>query len=223
MAGPLALEAVVNRDDDPAAAIHRFQEQVRRAPAAIGRHAAAVLLLRPEPEPLGPPVLRLVTCSSSRAVEAAVLTVAKEADVTVCCAESRPKCEGLGIAGRLAGAGVAVELFSDAGISACVPGADAVLVGADVVGPDFFINKVGTAALCALANAVGVPVYGLAGREKLRGGSDVSRLVFVEGPPGELVESPPAGVVVRNPYFERIPLSLLSLLITDAGSRGPSV
>jgi translation initiation factor 2B subunit (eIF-2B alpha/beta/delta family) len=222
MAGLLTLEAVVRDASDPAAAIDRFQRQIRRAPSAIARHAATVLLLRPEPPPPGRPVLRLVTCSSSRAVEAALLAVARDADVTVACAESRPKREGVEIAGRLAGAGIGVELFSDAGLSASVPGSDAVLVGADAVGPDFFINKVGTAALCALANAVGVPVYALAGREKLLSRADVARLVIIEGPPAELIDdAPPSGVIVRNPYFERIPLSLLSLLITDAGPRDP--
>jgi translation initiation factor 2B subunit (eIF-2B alpha/beta/delta family) len=220
MAGLLALESVVRASTEPVASIRRLQEQVRRAPSAIARHAAAVLLLRPEPQPPGRPALRLVTCSSSRAVEAAVLVVAKAADVTVCCGESLPKREGVEIAGRLAGAGVAVELFSDAGLSSAVSGADALLVGADAVGPDFFINKVGTAALCALANATGVPAYGLAGREKLLSGSNAGRLAFVEGPPAQLIHRPPPGVAVRNPYFERIPLSFLSLLITDAGSQG---
>jgi translation initiation factor 2B subunit (eIF-2B alpha/beta/delta family) len=217
MAGLLTLEALVQGSSDQAPAIRRFQEQIRRAPSAIARHAAAVLRLVPDPQPVGRPALRLVTCSSSRAVEVTLLAVARDVAVTVCCAESRPKREGLEMAARLAGEGLAVEVFSDAGISASVQGSDAVLVGADAVCPDFFVNKVGTGALCALASALGVPVYALAGREKVLSASDAARLVLVEGSPGLLIESPPAGVVVRNPYFERVPLSLLSLVITDGG------
>jgi len=40
-----------------------------------------------------------------------------------------------------------------------------VLVGADAVGDEWFVNKVGTAAICALAIQSGVPVYVLAGRD----------------------------------------------------------
>jgi translation initiation factor 2B subunit (eIF-2B alpha/beta/delta family) len=217
MAGLLGLEAIA-RGPDPASAIARFQEQVRRAPAAIARHASQILLLDSGPSN-DRRQIRLVTCSSSRAVESTLIEVARGAALTVCCAESRPKCEGVALAGRLASVGLVVQLFSDAGISSAVSGSDGVLVGADAVGPEFFINKVGTGALCALASSQGVPVYVLAGREKLLNALDVARLELAEGHPDEVSEQPPAGVSVRNPYFERVPLNLATIVITDAGIR----
>jgi translation initiation factor 2B subunit (eIF-2B alpha/beta/delta family) len=219
MAGLLALEAVVREASDPAASIARFQHQVRRAPAAIARHAADVLLLAAGRPSDRRPALRLVTCSSSRAVEAVFEAVGRDATLTVCCAESRPKQEGVDLAGRLAAGGLRVALFSDAGISAAVPGSDGVLVGADAVGPDFFINKVGTAAICALASSQGVPVYVVASREKFLSAADAARLSLVEGAPGLILQSAPVGVAVRNPYFERIPLGLVSLIVSDSGVR----
>jgi translation initiation factor 2B subunit (eIF-2B alpha/beta/delta family) len=219
MAGLFTLEALARTAPDPASSIRRFQEQVRRAPAAIARQAAPLLLLGPDTASFGRPALRLVTCSSSRAVESTLLAVAHGADLTVCCAESRPKREGIDLAGRLAASGVAVQLFSDAGISAVVQGSDGILSGADAVGPEFFLNKVGTAAICALASSHGVPVYVVAGREKLLSGADMGRLVIVEGPSEQLIEAPPPGVVVRNPYFERISLGLVTLIVTDADVR----
>ena len=42
MAGLVTLERLVSATPDSAQAIRRFQEQVRRAPSAIARHAAAL-------------------------------------------------------------------------------------------------------------------------------------------------------------------------------------
>jgi len=163
--------------------------------------------------------MRLITCSSSRAVESTLLAVTRGANLTVCCAESRPKREGIGLAARLAAAGVDVQLFSDAGISSGVPGSDGILVGADAIGPEVFMNKVGTAAICALASSEGVPVYVLAGREKLLSGADIDRLAIVSGPPAQVLDPLPPGFRVVNPYFERISLRLATLIVTDAGVR----
>ena len=87
MAGLLTLESVA-RMPDPATAIRQFQEQVRRAPSAIARLASQVLLLGSEAA-AGHRAVRLITCSSSRAVESTLLAVARSADLTVCCAESQ--------------------------------------------------------------------------------------------------------------------------------------
>ena len=217
MAGLLTLEAAA-RMPDPSAAIRQFQEQVRRAPSAIARLASQVLLLGSETS-RGRRTVRLITCSSSRAVESTLLTVARRTDLTVCCAESRPRREGIGLATRLAASGVNVQLFSDAGISSAVPGSDGILVGADAIGPEFFVNKVGTAAICALASSEGIAVYVLAGREKLLSGPDIDRLEIVSGPPAQVVDPLPSDFRVLNPYFERIPLALTTLLVTDAGVR----
>ena len=80
------------------------------------------------------------------------MLLAEHADVTVCCAESRPRCEGAALA-------VASPTRGSRRASSPMPGsrqpslaADALLIGADAVGPDAFVNKVGSAALCALAN-----------------------------------------------------------------------
>ena len=219
MAGLLTLERLVGATPDPSPAIRRFQEQVRRAPSAIARHAAALLLLVPRPEPAGRRALRLVTCSRSRAVEATVVAAAREADVTISCAESRPAREGLELARDLADAGIAVELFSDAAISAAVPGSDALLVGADAVGPAFFVNKAGTGALSALAHVLGIPVYVLASREKVLNDEDAARLVLVDVPSDSFAVDLPSRILQKNPYFERVPLNLADVLVTDAGPK----
>ncbi len=137
--------------------------------------------------------------------------------MTLCCAESRPKLEGRDLARRLAADGIAVELFTDAAITLALDAADAVLVGADAVTPEFLINKVGTAGLCAMASVRGVPVYALAGREKALSATEAARLQHPDAAASEVWNAPPAGVRVRNAYFERVPVSLVAMIVSDAG------
>ena len=219
MAGLLTMRRIVREADSPAAALMRLVEQLRRAPAAIARQAAEVLRLGLTPGLAGRPALTVVTCSASAAVEETLRVLGATADVTVCCAESQPRGEGAMLARRLAVAGIAVQLFSDAGASAAVPGSDALIIGADAIGPDAVVNKVGSAALCALSSVTGVPVYALAGREKLLEATEFGELRFLE-PPSDLraEESGPSGLRLRNPIFETIPRHLISVVITDAGS-----
>src|SRR6185436_13393763 len=180
-------------------------ERLARAPAVVARLTADLVLLgRRENN------VRVATCSRSALVEAALVDLARRTQIVVCCAEGRPALEGRALAAALARKDIAVELFSDAGLSSAVGRAEALLVGADAISGTHFINKVGTAALCALAAQAGVPVYVLAGREKI-----VTRQIFEElalkvGDPAELWEAPPTGVGVVNPYFERIPTESLS-------------
>jgi translation initiation factor 2B subunit (eIF-2B alpha/beta/delta family) len=73
--------------------------------------------------------------------------------------------------------------------------------------------------LCTTASLRGVPVYALAGGEKVLPAADAARLQDADAPPGEVWPDPPERVQVRNPYFERIPASVISMLVTDTGAR----
>jgi methylthioribose-1-phosphate isomerase len=210
MAGFRTLAARVRKAHDAAAAIEEFSQQIARAPAAIARNTVSMLMLRDRRGPL-----RLVTCSASQTVEIAIRAAAGRSEVVVCCAEGRPQMEGRDLARRLAVAGQ-VEVFTDAAIGLALDPAEALIVGADAVGPDSFINKVGTAALCALAQWKRVPVYVLAGREKLLDADELGRLEPGGGEPAEVWPDAPAGALVRNPYFESVPLALVSAVVTDA-------
>jgi translation initiation factor 2B subunit (eIF-2B alpha/beta/delta family) len=57
-------------------------------------------------------------------------------------------------------------------------------------------------------------------RDKFIGRGVAARLVSREGAAADIWEAPPAGVTVRNPYFERTPLDLVTAVITDAGVLG---
>jgi hypothetical protein len=195
--------------------LEAFAHQVRGAPGRIVRTALPLLQLRP-PEREGRP-LHLVTWSRSAVVEAILLALAKAGPLRVSCAESRPALEGRGLAVSLAEAGAETALYADGALSAAVPSADAVLTGADAVSGAVFVNKAGTAALLAYAQACGIPAYVACGREKLVSAATLEAMPLVEGPPAGVWPDPPDGLVVRNPYFERIPAHLVSAWLTDAG------
>ena len=208
-----ALIALASRDDR--ARFTQFVRRVERAPQALARFAAAAF---DTGAPLSP--RRIVTISSSRSVVTVLEALRKQGPVEIACSESRPALEGRGLASSLAALGVAVTYFSDAALGAALAGAEAVLVGADAVMPRGFLNKVGTRMLAAAAASAGVPVYVAATRDKFVSAAIADRLTIREGSPGEIWDAPPAGVTVRNPYFELTPLDAVTAIISDVGVLG---
>ena len=165
----------------------------------------------------------LVTHSSSGTVAAVIeALVAADGTLRVRCAEGRPVYEGRALAARLAAAGVAVELFTDAAVGVALETSGVLLLGADTVSADWAVNKVGSAALAALAGAEGVPVVVIATRDKFVPPQVAARLRLGAGPTAEVWESPPPGVTVRNPYFERVPLPAIHVVLTDDGPLSPA-
>ena len=208
----------------------RFTERVARSPAALARFAAECFAPadpragRPEPrrgavEPGAGP-LRLVTISFSRSVAIVIDAVRRARPIRVSCSESRPALEGRRLAAQLASAGVPVTCFGDAAIGHALAAADAVVFGADAVGPEWFLNKSGTRMLAAAAAQQGVPVYVAATRDKFVSHAVGARLVVGEGAAPEVWDGPPPGVEVRNPYFESTPLDLVTGIISDVGVLG---
>ncbi len=208
--------AVALADPADPAPLDRFMERARRAPAAIARYARHVLA----PVSGISPRLHLTTCSASGTVTVCLLDLAERYRLTVACAEGRPRYEGHAMARALAASGVAVELHTDAGVASALPRTSALVVGADAVGPASFVNKCGTGQLAAASAHRGVPVYVLAGQDKLASSPLDRRLGLRDGPGAEVWEKAPPGVRALNPYFERIPLELAVAVITDVGVLG---
>lgn len=195
--------------DDPAP-LERLYRRAARAPDAIARSAA---------ELLGHPdgARRVITCSRSAVVEACVIALHRRNRVAVRCAESRPACEGRALAAALAERGIDVEVVSDAAVAADLGPGDVVLVGADAVAAEWFINKSGTGALCAAALLAGTAAYVVAGRDKLVSAALAGVLTLREDDPAAIWPDPPARVSVRNPLFERVPLDRIAGVLSDAG------
>jgi translation initiation factor 2B subunit (eIF-2B alpha/beta/delta family) len=209
-----ALEALADGEGER---LDAFAQRVARGAEAVSRFGAEHFLIDSD----GP--LRLVTISFSRSVVVLVEALAARRHVEVSCSESRPALEGRRMALRLASSGISVTCFSDAAIGQALGSATAVLVGADAVTPEWFLNKSGTRMLASAASQQGVPFYVVATRDKFVGRAVGARLTIRQGDPAEIWTAPPSGVAIRNPYFEPTPLELVNSLITDAGVIGAAV
>lgn len=197
-------------------AISYLEIYQKNAQAALDLIAGRVLSLLE-------PGCRVFTLSGSETV-ARALEKAHEAGVLqdVVVAESRPMNEGTQLARRLGTVGIGVSLIVDAAIGLFVPECDIVMVGADAVGSDMLVNKIGTRCALRTAREAGRVRYALTAESKLV----PSGWPFPdsEGDPREVVVEKWANVTPRNPYFEAVPLSDLTGVVTETGVySGPSL
>jgi translation initiation factor 2B subunit (eIF-2B alpha/beta/delta family) len=166
------------------------------------------------------PSLRIVTCSMSGSVLRVITALGARQAVRVSCSEGRPAFEGRRLASALAGARIPVTFFTDAALGTSLGDADMLLVGADAVGSSAWINKAGTRLLAAAAQHLGLAVHVLATSDKLVPPRLWPHVRRPDAPASEVWATAPAGVDVRNPYFESIPLDLAATVITDLGVLG---
>jgi ribose 1,5-bisphosphate isomerase len=192
----------------------RFEHRAQRSAAALRR--VALDALRPAS---GQP-LRLVTCSFSGSVLSVLAELGSTCELSVACAEGRPRFEGRRLAEALARTATTVSFYTDAALSTALRDADALVVGADAIAPAWFLNKAGSLPLCAAASLQGLPVFVAATRDKFLPPSLETALVIADHDAREVWADAPQGVLVRNPYFERVPLDLVTAILTDAGMLG---
>ncbi|RLM56449.1 NUDIX domain-containing protein [Halobellus sp. Atlit-31R] len=175
----------------------------------------------------------VATLSRSGTVRTAIADSAPE---TVVVAESRPECEGVGVAEWAAAeTDASVTLTTEAALPTALAArdVDAVLVGADAVFPDgAVVNKTGTRVLARAARDAGVPAYVVAARDKIhptrtvessddrsQAGSDdctSPRAPAVSSPP-DAVYGGDADLDVFAPTFEVVPGGFVEGIATEAG------
>lgn len=213
--------AIGLRGPEAEAALVLFEQRVARAPDALARFTAEVLLTGVGDRGRDP--LRVITCSSSRSVLVCLKALAERRPLRVACAEGRPVFEGRDMARALVEVGLAVDFFTDAGLGAALEGTEAVIVGADAVASRWVINKCGTRQLAAAAAGLGIPVHVVASRDKFVAPALERLLTLRSGPAEEVWEAAPPAVSVCNPYFEKVPMDLLTSVISDLGVLGPAM
>lgn len=158
-----------------------------------------------------------ITLSRSGTVAAALRRGAGAAVV----AESRPACEGIGVAETLAEAGLDVTLCTDAAVGHVLAtrDIDAVLVGADAVLPDGrVVNKTGTRLAALAADREGVPCHAVAACDKIQ----VDEEPHLESGSPDTVYDGDASVAVVNPTFDVTPVDLVDGVATERGVLGPA-
>lgn len=159
----------------------------------------------------------LVTISNSGTVQHALLYAQRAGRrFSVVCAESRPACEGRETAGILATYGIPVTLMVDAAAMAAVADAQLVLVGADLLSSAGLVNKIGTRALAAVANAAEVPIYALCSSEKFLP-SGYPLPTHRVWPREEVWPDGDLAVSVDNAYYDTTPLYEIAGIVTEQG------
>ncbi|HSM03421.1 MAG TPA: hypothetical protein VK858_02320 [Longimicrobiales bacterium] len=161
----------------------------------------------------------LLTLSSSSTVRTGLLE-ARDRNIRVIVLEGRPMYEGHALARTLAQAGIPVTLAVDAAGASLVGSADVLVMGADSVGDQGVVNKIGSLALAREAKLRGVPVWVAADRSKWlpRGFPQP----VDDDRPAEEVWRGARGVTVWNRYFELLPYDLVDQVVTDAGTFSPA-
>lgn len=139
--------------------------------------------------------------------------------------EARPLLEGRFLVVALKEAGIAASLAPDALGPSLVNEATSVLVGADSVLRDgSVVNKIGSYGLALAARASGKPFHVACETLKFDARHDSSSWPGSRPMnPKELWENPPERVDVVNRYFELVPASLVTSIVTERGSYGPDL
>jgi translation initiation factor 2B subunit (eIF-2B alpha/beta/delta family) len=147
---------------------------------------------------------------------------------SVWCSEGRPGNEGRRTAARLARAGIRVCLLTDAALLEgflSMP----VVVGADMIVPGAFLNKVGSNVLVAGAQPrVRRKFHTIVLADTLKFWPEpVHRrpsLLWKQrnGPPGEVWRGAPAGVSIQNQYFVFTALAPQVRILTERGPMTPA-
>lgn len=200
-----------------AAAVAEFERPGTFASARAGMERAPRTLVRAASRALGEllvgeraPLILTVSYSSSVARVLAELTASAEAaavkpfrGLRVICGEGQPGLEGKRLASDLSTAGVEATVVIDAALTRFLSAATAVVMGADAVCAERWINKVGSFGVAAAASFTGTPAYVIASRDKFVPSILEARLSV-------------------PPLFEFIPAELATLLLTEAGPLSPA-
>ncbi len=140
--------------------------------------------------------------------------------------ESRPVLEGRMQASMIKRLGYDVMLVPDVGFARHLDKINMILLGADSIYRNYFVNKAGTYAICLAGKNAGIPIYVLADSRKFWSSLPPERQeteYVEEQKPGEEVwEDPPAGIEVENYYFEKTPSAWVDGFVTEKGTIKPS-
>ncbi len=156
----------------------------------------------------------IATYSNSGAVKK-ILSYYRLKVKAVYLSESRPACEGKLMADFLSHIGVEVHYMVDALLFQMMAEVDYLILGADSVGEEEFINKIGSRALLEKAGTSGVKRIVVFESAKLTGREPE----HFRSLPSEEVWSGKhhRKIKIINRYFEAIPNSLVDLFISDFG------
>jgi len=152
-------------------------------------------------------------------------------NVKVIACETRPRLQGARLTCyELMRDGIPVTLITDTMVGYVMSKGlvDKVVVGADRIVRDAFLNKIGTYNVAVLANEHGIPFYVAAPTSTMDQSHTSEEAVIEERNPNEVTNVrseriAPEGVKVLNPAFDITPLEYVDAVITENGILYPEV
>jgi translation initiation factor 2B subunit (eIF-2B alpha/beta/delta family) len=140
--------------------------------------------------------------------------------------ESRPILEGRIQAANLHKLGYEVKLVSDTGFARHLDRINMILLGADAIFRDYFVNKSGSYNICLAGKNAGIPVYILADSRKFWFSlpPEYREMQYNESrkPGAEIWKDPHPGIDIENYYFEKVPVDWADGYITEKEILKPS-
>ncbi|MBN1408335.1 MAG: hypothetical protein JW956_11120 [Calditrichaceae bacterium] len=132
----------------------------------------------------------------------------------VYCCKSHPPDEGIQLAETLDKMGIKTTIISDSQIGVFMPEMNLVLVGADRIYDNGFVNKAGTLALCLIAKYYNIPVYLAADTTKILLESE--RIVkFLSQNTQEVYNGNRKKIGIENVYYEKVPIEFVHKVICE--------
>jgi len=128
--------------------------------------------------------------------------------------ESRPVNEGIMQAEFIGDLGFPVQLITDGAMGTHLKKCDVVILGADSVYENCFINKTGSFPLVVMAKEFGIPVYVLAESRKHLIGT-LAKAKFSKASSKEIYAGENDNISVVNEYFESIPIEYVKEFISE--------
>lgn len=149
-----------------------------------------------------------LTLSSSSSVLSSLLELSKRRPISVVVMESLPGGEGIEAFRHLSQNGIDVSLVKDSMVFDAALECDAGLCGADWIGPDGVVNKVGTHSMATACREANINSYVLATWSKCAPFSNNAKMY------SERLEE---GLRWREQIFEKVPMTKVDWCITEEG------
>ncbi len=160
----------------------------------------------------------LTHCHSSTV--AGILKKAKPKKVI--CTETRPLFQGRITAKELVSADINTTMIIDSAVADFIKEADIVLLGCDVIAPNYVVNKIGSKCIGLLCEKYDIPLYICSTSFKFDPESRYGVGVKIEErSPKEVWNKPPKNLKILNPAFDIIDYDNITGFINELGVFSP--
>lgn len=155
-----------------------------------------------------------VHCHSHTLIRVLIEAKRQGKKFTVHSTETRPLYQGRTTATDIAKAGIPVVYYIDSAARIALKQCDIALLGADAITLNKVYNKIGSEMFAIIMKDYKIPLYICSDAWKFSPHEEVVE----ERSPDEVWASPPKGVKIENPSFEKINPALIKEVISELGS-----